>query len=128
MTAAPAQPAAVQPAPANGQPAPAEAPTPGLNGALTPGLIGSPEVGELPELPGGQPSGPTPNQREQALAVRMALQQRMARDEIFLDLLTKVIRFPITVGRDALPGEVKPLQGNWITLVPGTDWERRIKL
>ena len=77
-TAAPATaaPAAVQPAPANGQPAPVEAPTPGLIGAPTPELIGSPEATvEGPrELPiGQQPSGPTPSQREQALAAERAL-------------------------------------------------------
>jgi len=78
-TAAPAAagPAAVQPAPANGQPAPAEAPTPGLAPA-PPGLVATPEgpleeqqPGESPIGP--QPGGPTPSQREQALAAERAL-------------------------------------------------------
>jgi hypothetical protein len=73
------QPAPVQPAPANGAPnAPQAAPTPGLPNAGTPEPLGTPEgvvEGTVepgqPELPG--PTGPTPNQREQALAAERAL-------------------------------------------------------
>lgn len=73
---APAQPEPVQPAPANGAPA---APTPGLPAAATPEPLGTPESTiiegtpepTLAELPG--PTGPTPNQREQALAAERAL-------------------------------------------------------
>jgi hypothetical protein len=73
------QPGTVQPAPDNGRPQnglQAGAPTPGLPGVETPGLLGTPEgVVEgtpPPELPIG-PSGPTPSQREQALAAERAL-------------------------------------------------------
>jgi hypothetical protein len=73
---APAQAAPVPAAPDNGRQAgPAETPTPGPL-APTPGLLASPAAtseAQPPEEPITQPTGPTPSQREQALAAERAL-------------------------------------------------------
>jgi len=71
---APQQPAAaVQPAAENGRPTP-PAPTPGI-AIASPEPLGTPEgIVDAPiELVPGGPSGPTPSQREQALAAERAL-------------------------------------------------------
>ena len=55
-------------------------------------------------------------------AETMAKAQRKARDAIFLDLLTKVIKFPVTVDANSVPGEVQPLDKNaWTVLVSSKD-------
>ncbi len=58
------------------------------------------------------------------MAVIAVQEQRKSRDAVFLNLLTTVIRYPITVGSGSVPGEVKPLDGNWITLVAAKDKDK----
>jgi hypothetical protein len=57
-------------------------------------------------------------------AIQEVVAQRKARDAIFVDLLTKVIRLGITIPKGSVPGEVKALEGNWITLVAANDKDK----
>jgi hypothetical protein len=52
-------------------------------------------------------------------AEMLTAQQRVGRDRAFLDLLTGVLRFPITVVKGSQPGEVAAANPEWVTLITG---------